>query len=62
MLAGETPEEEGGTPAPLLGLLDGDAFGEVAGFVDVAASEDGDVVGEELQRDDGQQGEEGHRR
>jgi hypothetical protein len=27
-------------------LLDGDAFGEVAGFVHVAAAEDGDVIGE----------------
>jgi len=37
------PRGTGGTPVL---LLDGDAFGEVAGFVDIAAAEDGDVVGE----------------
>ena len=31
-------------------LLDGDAFGEVAGFIHVATELDRDVVGEELQR------------
>ena len=31
-------------------LFDGDAFGEVAGFVHVAAEFSGDVVGEELKR------------
>ncbi len=36
--------------------LHGDAFGEVAGLIDVAAPEDGDVVGEELQRDGGEEG------
>ncbi len=33
------------------GLFDGDAFGEIAGFVYVDVSEDGDVVGQELQGD-----------
>lgn len=33
-------------------LLDGDAFGEVAGFVHVAAEFDRDMVGKELQRND----------
>ena len=32
-------------------LLDGHALGQIAGLVDVAAAEDGDVVGEQLQRD-----------
>ena len=35
-----------------------DGFGEVAGLVDVAAAADGDVVGEKLQGDDLQDGEE----
>jgi len=39
-------------------LLHGDAFSEVAGLVDVAAAADGDVVGEELQGDDFEQGKE----
>jgi hypothetical protein len=30
-------------------LFHGDAFGEVAGFVDVAAAGDGDVISEELE-------------
>src|SRR5947207_4870917 len=33
-------------------LLDGDGLGEVARLVDVGASRDGDVVREELERDD----------
>ena len=33
------------------------ALGEVARLVHVAPSEDGDVVGEQFQRNDGQQGE-----
>src|SRR5258708_11703801 len=37
-------------------LLDGDGFGEVAGFVNVATAGDGDVVGEELQGHDGEDG------
>ena len=37
-------------------LLDGDAFGEVAGFIYVAAKLDCDVVREELQRDDREDG------
>ena len=36
-------------------LLDGNAFGQVAGLVDVAAAADGDVVGQQLQRHDLQQ-------
>ena len=36
--------------------LDGDALGEVAGLVDVAALEPGHVVGQKLQGDDGEQG------
>ena len=32
-------------------LLDGDGLGEVAGFVHVAASGHGDVVGDELERE-----------
>lgn len=32
--------------------LDRDGLGEVAGLVDVAASPDGDVIREQLQRDD----------
>jgi len=39
-------------------LLYGDGFGEVAGLVDVAAAADGDVVGEELQGNDLEDGEE----
>ena len=39
------------TGNPATGLLHRDGFGEVAGLVYVAASADGDVVGEELQRD-----------
>lgn len=42
----------------LVPLLDGDALGEVARLVDVAASADGDVVGEELEGDDFEDGEE----
>ena len=37
-------------------LLYGDALGEVAGLVDVAAAADGDVVREQLQRDHGHDG------
>ena len=33
-------------------LLDGDGLGEVAGLVNVAAAADGDVVGQQLQRND----------
>jgi hypothetical protein len=33
------------------GLFDGYGFGEVSGLVHVAASADGDVVGEELEGD-----------
>ncbi len=40
-------------------LFHRDAFGEVSGFVDVAASGDGGVVGEELEGDDGEEGLEG---
>ncbi len=40
------------------GLFHGNGFGEVAGLVDVAAAADGDVVGEELQGDDFEDGEE----
>jgi hypothetical protein len=36
--------------APIDGLLHSHAFGEVAGFVHVAAAEDGDVIGQQLQR------------
>ena len=36
----------------------GDGFGEVAGLVDVAAAADGDVVREELQGDDLEDGQE----
>jgi len=36
-------------------LLDSDGLGEVPWTVDVAATEDGDVVGEELKRDDGEE-------
>ncbi len=39
-------------------LLDRDAFGEVSGLVYVAASADGDVVGEELEGDYFEDGEE----
>jgi hypothetical protein len=35
----------------ITGLFDRDAFRQVAGLVDVGALEDGDVVGEELDRD-----------
>jgi hypothetical protein len=31
-------------------LFDGNAFGEVAGLIDVAAAADGDVIGQQLQR------------
>ena len=37
-------------------LLNGDAFGEVARFVHVASEGDGDVVSEELEGDDGEDG------
>ena len=40
-------------------LLDGNAFGEVAGFVDVAPAGHRNVVGEELERDRREQREEG---
>ena len=40
-------------------LFDGDGFGEVAGLVDVAVFVDGDVVGEELEGDGGEDGGEG---
>ena len=39
-------------------LFHGDGFGEVAGLVDVAAAADGDVIREELQGDDLQDGQE----
>ncbi len=39
--------------------MDGDGFGEVAGFVNVATAGDGDVVGEELQGHDGEDGVDG---
>src|ERR1017187_6324860 len=39
-------------------LLHGDGLGEVAGLVYVAAAADGDVVGEELEGDDFEDGEE----
>ena len=35
-------------------LLDGDAFREIARFVDVTAELDGEMVGEELERNDGE--------
>src|SRR6266511_1599042 len=38
---------------------DGHALGEVARLIDVATAGDGDVVSEQLQRDDGQQREQG---
>ena len=38
-------------------LLDCNALGEVAGLVYVAAAADGDVVGEELEGDDFEDGE-----
>src|SRR6202167_387972 len=38
------------------GLLDGDGLGEVARLVDVEAAAAGDLVGEHLQRDDGEDG------
>ena len=38
-------------------LLDCDGFGKVAGLVHVAAAADGDVVGEQLERDDLQDGQ-----
>ena len=46
----------GDPPACLLrpGSLHGDALGEVARLVDVAAAEPGDVVGQQLERDDRQ--------
>jgi len=37
-------------------LLHRDAFGEVSWFIDVAAAGGGDVVGEELEGDGGQEG------
>src|SRR5262245_5615525 len=40
-------------------LLDRDALGEVSGLVDVVAADDGGVVGDELQGDDGEHGGEG---
>ena len=40
------------------GLFDGDALGQVSGLVYVAASADGDVVGEELEGDYFEDGEE----
>ena len=40
------------------GLLDGYGFREVSWLVDVAAAADGDVVGEELEGDDFEDGEE----
>ena len=40
----------------VIGLFDGDGFGQVAGLVYVAAAADGDVVGEQLQGDDFDQG------
>ncbi len=39
-----------------LELLDGDGFGEVLGFVDIATAKNGGVVGQSLQRDDGEEG------
>ena len=36
------------------GLLHGHALGEVAGLIDIAAAQDGDVVGEKLKWDGGQ--------
>src|SRR5439155_2828578 len=41
-----------------IGLLHCDAFGEVVGPVDVAAAQDGDVVGQQLQRNRGNDGRE----
>ncbi|MFM1941610.1 MAG: hypothetical protein RI897_592 [Verrucomicrobiota bacterium] len=43
---------------PQPGLFHCDRFGEIAGFVDVAAAGDGDVVGEQLEGYGGQEGEE----
>ena len=43
----------------LQGLLDGDRLGKVPGAVNVAAPEDCQVVGQQLHRDDGQDGLEG---
>jgi hypothetical protein len=40
-----------GTPRRPRRLFDCHAFGEIARLIDVAAAEDGYVVGEELQRD-----------
>ena len=37
-------------------LLDGDALGEIPRLVDVAAELDGEMVGEELKRNDSQDG------
>ena len=44
--------EKRGPPAVWV-LFDGYALGEVAGFVDVVASEDGGVIGEQLEGKDG---------
>ena len=46
------------TYACQLSLFHGDGFGEVSGLVYVAASADGDVVGEELEGDYFEDGEE----
>ena len=40
------------------GLLNGYALSQISGLVDVAAAADGDVVGEEMQGDDFEDGEE----
>jgi hypothetical protein len=45
----------GEVPLEVRDVLDRDALGEVAGLIDVAAAADGDVVGEELERDAGQE-------
>ena len=42
-------------------LLDRHALGEVARLIDVAAELDGEVIGEELERDDGEDRARGNR-
>ncbi len=51
---GITCQQSSVSGLPHFRLLDGDALREIARFVDVAAELDGEVVGEQLQRDDGQ--------
>jgi len=43
------------TSDPVMWLLDGDRFGQVARLVDVAAAADGDVIREQLERNNFEQ-------